>query len=107
MTELKQPALWHVDPEAMGHLLGITAQQYIDSVSGSTASSIVESKVANIVGGYRVVGRQLPYDVVCGKKHIEVRCICKTKNVYFSPSTATGKGRFFCEEDYQKKQKYR
>ena len=103
MTELKQPALWHVDPEAMGHLLGITAQQYIDSVSGSTASSIVESKVANIVGGYRVVGRQLPYDVVCGKKHIEVRCICKTKNVYFSPSTATGKGRFFCEEDYQKK----
>ena len=29
------------------------------------------NKVANIVGGYRVLGHQLPYDVVCGKKHIE------------------------------------
>ena len=36
-------------------------------------------------------------------KHIEVRNICKTGYAYFSPSTATGKGRFFCQEDHDRK----
>tara|TARA_A100000172_G_C2981757_1_gene89629 strand:+ start:119 stop:622 length:504 start_codon:yes stop_codon:yes gene_type:complete len=98
------PVIWNVDPEVVGQAMGITAQEYVDSVSGSTASSVIESKVAQFVDGERVKGSQLPYDVIAGDgRYIEVRCICKTKNVYFSPSTATGKGRFFSEEDYQKK----
>ena len=98
------PVVWNVDPEVVGQAMGITAQEYVDSVSGSTASSIIESKVAQFVDGKRILGKSLPYDVIAGDgRYIEVRCICKTKNVYFSPSTATGKGRFFCEEDYQKK----
>jgi len=55
--------------------------------------------VANKLGGTRVLGKQLEWDVVCPLrkyKKIEVRNICKSK-VSFAPSTATGKGRFFEE----------
>ena len=46
------------------------------------------------------------YDVIVDgreNKHIEVRNICKTGYAYFSPSTATGKGRFFSQEDHDRK----
>ena len=98
--------LWNIDPDQIAQGYGISRKDFIDSVSGSTTSAVTEAKVALLVNGERVVDKQLPYDVIAeGREYeyIEVRNICKTRYVYFSPSTATGKGRFFSEEDHQKK----
>ena len=98
--------LWNVDTKIVAEGYGISEADFIDSVSGSTISFLTETKVAKLLGGKRVKGKQLPYDVIVeGRKNkrIEVRNICKTNYVYFSPSTATGKGRFFCQENHDKK----
>ena len=94
---------WIANPQQIADGYGIDVEEWIDSVSGSTTSFLTEAKVAKLLGGERVKGSQLPYDVVVDgreNKHIEVRNICKTGYAYFSPSTATGKGRFFSQEDH-------
>ena len=97
---------WIANPQQIADGYGIDVEEWIDSVSGSTTSFLTEAKVAKLLGGERVKGSQLPYDVIVDgreNKHIEVRNICKTGYAYFSPSTATGKGRFFCQEDHDRK----
>ena len=97
---------WIANPQQIADGYGIDVEEWIDSVSGSTTSFLTEAKVAKELSGERVKGEQLPYDVIVDgrkHKHIEVRNICKTGYVYFSPSTATGKGRFFCPKDFAKK----
>ena len=96
---------WIANPQQIADGYGIDVEEWIDSVSGSSTSFLTEAKVAKLLGGERVKGSQLPYDVVVEgrkNKYIEVRNICKV-NPKFSPSTATGKGRFFCQEDHVKK----
>jgi hypothetical protein len=98
--------LWNINAEKIAEGYGITLNDFIDTVNGSGTSPLTEVAVANILGGERIVGKQLPYDVVVKERVnqlIEVRNICKTRYVYFSPSTATGKGRYYDENDYQKK----
>ena len=98
--------LWQVNATKVAEGLGLTLEGYLNTVSGSTTSAATEEKVAELLGGKRVLKSQLPYDVIVkdrDNKYIEVRNICKTKYVYFSPSTATGKGRFFSEQDHNKK----
>ena len=93
---------WIANPQQIADGYGIDVEEWIDSVSCSTTSFLTEAKVAKELSGERVKGEQLPYDVIVDgreHKHIEVRNICKTGYVYFSPSTATGKGRFFCPKD--------
>ena len=96
---------WIANPQQIADGYGIDVEEWIDSVSGSTTSFLTEAKVAKLLGGERVKGSQLPYDVVVEgrkNKYIEVRNICKV-DPKFSPSTATGKGRYFCQEDHDKK----
>lgn len=98
---------WNIDAQKVAEGYGISLDDFIETVNGSGTSPITEAAVATILGGIRVKG-QLPYDVIVKERInqlIEVRNICKTKDVYFSPSTATGKGRFYDENDYQKKLK--
>jgi hypothetical protein len=100
--------LWNVDAQKVAEGYGINLNDFIDTVNGSGTSPITEIAVANLLNGQRVIGKQLPYDVIVKERVnqlIEVRNICKTQYVFFSPSTATGKGRFFCEQDYKKKLK--
>lgn len=97
---------WNANPQQIADGYGIDLEEWIDSISGSTTSFLTEAIVAKLLGGVRVKGKQLPYDVIVKERVnqlIEVRNICKTQYVYFSPSTATGKGRFFCQEDHDKK----
>ena len=97
---------WNTNPQQIADGFNVDVEEFFDSVSGTTVSALAESQVAKLLGGERVKGPQLPYDVVVEgreNKHIEVRNICKTGYAYFSPSTATGKGRFFCQEDHDKK----
>ena len=89
---------WIANPQQIADGYGIDVEEWIDSVSGSTTSFLTEAKVAKLLGGERVKGSQLPYDVVVeGRKYkyIEVRNICKV-NPKFSPSTATKCNRFLC-----------
>lgn len=97
---------WKANPEQIAAGYGLDVEEWIDSVTGSTTSFLSEATVAKLLGGTRIKGEQLPYDVIVKDRVnqlIEVRNICKTQYVYFSPSTATGKGRFFCQEDHDKK----
>ena len=97
---------WNTNPQQIADGFNVDVEEFIDSVSGTTVSALAESQVAKLLGGKRVKGSQLPYDVVVegrDNKHIEVRNICKTGYAYFSPSTATGKGRFFSQEDHDRK----
>ena len=97
---------WIADPQKIADGYGIDIEEWIDSVSGSTTSFLTEAKVAQLLDGERVKKSQKPYDVIVEgrrNKYIEVRNICKTNYAYFSPSTATGKGRFFCQEDHDRK----
>jgi len=99
--------LWNIDAQKIAEGYGISVEDFLETVNGSGTSPITEAAVANILGGQRVIG-QLPYDVVVKERInqlIEVRNICKSQYVFFSPSTATGKGRFYDENDYQKKLK--
>ena len=96
---------WNTNPQQIADGFNVDVEEFFDSVSGTTVSALSESQVAKLLGGKRVKGSQLPYDVVVKgrkNKYIEVRNICKV-NPKFSPSTATGKGRFFCQEDHDKK----
>ena len=96
---------WNTNPQQIADGFNVDVEEFFDSVSGTTVSALAESQVAKLLGGERVKGPQLPYDVVVEgrkNKYIEVRNICKV-NPKFSPSTATGKGRFFCQEDHDKK----
>ena len=97
---------WIANPQQIADGYGIDVQEWIDSVTGSTTSFLTEAKVAKLLGGKRVIGSQKPYDVIVEgrrNKYIEVRNICKTNYAYFSPATATGMGRFFCQEDHDRK----
>lgn len=97
--------LWNIDAQKVAEGYGISLDDFIETVNGSGTSPITEAAVATLLGGVRVKG-QLPYDVIAKERInqlIEVRNICKTSSVFFSPSTATGKGRFYDENDYQKK----
>jgi len=97
--------LWNINAQKVAEGYGISLDDFIETVNGSGTSPITEAAVATLLGGTRVKG-QLPYDVVVKERVnqlIEVRNICKTSSVFFSPSTAVGKGRFYDENDYQKK----
>ena len=96
---------WNTNPQQIADGFNVDVEEFIDSVSGTTVSALAESQVAKLLGGKRVKGSQLPYDVIVEgrkNKYIEVRNICKV-DPKFSPSTATGKGRYFCQEDHDKK----
>jgi len=91
-----------VNIENMSSAMGLTVEQYVNTVSGSTHSAISEQWIANKLGGTRVIGKQLEWDVETPDrkyKKIEVRNICKSE-VSFAPSTARGKGRFFEEKTF-------
>jgi hypothetical protein len=97
--------LWNINAQQVAEGYGISLDDFIETVNGSGTSPITEAAVATLLNGTRVKG-QLPYDVIAKERInqlIEVRNICKTSSVFFSPSTATGKGRFYDENDYQKK----
>ena len=71
---------WIANPQQIADGYGIDVEEWIDSVSGSTTSFLTEAKVAKLLGGERVKGSQLPYDVVVEgreNKHIEVRNIVR------------------------------
>ena len=55
---------WIANPQQIADGYGIDVEEWIDSVSGSTTSFLTEAKVAKLLGGERVKGSQLPYDVV-------------------------------------------
>ena len=96
---------WNTNPQQIADGFNVDVEEFIDSVSGTTVSALAESQVAKLLGGKRVKGYQLHYDVVVEgrkNKYIDVRNICKV-DPKFSPSTATGKGRYFCQEDHDKK----
>ena len=98
--------LWNINAQKIADGYGISLDDFLETVNGSGTSPITEAAVAKLLGGERVIGKQLPYDVVVKERInqlVEVRNICKTKSVFFSPSTATGKGRFYDENDYRKK----
>ena len=61
---------WIANPQQIADGYGIDVEEWIDSVSGTTVSALAESQVAKLLGGERVKGPQLPYDVVVeGRKY--------------------------------------
>ena len=92
-----------VDVNTIANAYGMTVEQFVDTISGSTHSAISEQWVANKLNGDRILGEQLEWDVVASHrllKRIEVRNICKTAEISFAPSTARGKGRSFEESTF-------
>ena len=92
-----------VDVNTIANAYGMTVEQFVDTISGSTHSAISEQWVANKLNGDRILGEQLEWDVVASHrllKRIEVRNICKTKQISFAPSTATGVDRSFKESTF-------
>ena len=92
-----------VDVDTIAKALGVSAEEYIESVTGTTLSGISEQWVANKLNAKRILGEQLKWDVVAFhrlRKKIEVRNICLTAEISFAPSTARGKGRFFEESTF-------
>ena len=92
-----------VDVNAIAKAMGVSTEEYVNSITGTTLSGISEQWVANKLNGERILGEQLEWDVVASHrllKRIEVRNICKTEEISFAPSTARGKGRFFEESTF-------
>ena len=92
-----------VDVNTIANAYGMTVEQFVDTISGSTHSAISEQWVANKLNGDRILGEQLEWDVVASHrllKRIEVRNICKSPEISFAPSTARGKGRSFEESTF-------
>ena len=92
-----------IDVDTIANALGVSTEEYVESVTGTTLSGISEQWVANKVNGKRILGEQLEWDVVASHRHlkrIEVRNICKSPEISFAPSTARGKGRFFEESTF-------
>ena len=92
-----------VNVEVVASAYGMTVEQYVDTITGSTHSAISEQWVANKLNGTRVLGRQLPWDTECSHREYkknEVRNICKVKQISFAPSTATGADRSFKESAF-------
>ena len=80
-----------VDVDTIAKALGVSAEEYIESVTGTTLSGISEQWVANKLNAKRILGEQLKGDVVAFhrlRKKIEVRNICLTAEISFAPSTA-------------------
>ena len=92
-----------VDVNAIANAMGVSTEEYVESITGTTLSGISEQWVANKLNGLRILGEQLEWDVVASHrylKRIEVRNICKSVEISFAPSTARGKGRFFEESTF-------
>ena len=92
-----------VDVNAIANAMGVSTEEYVESITGTTLSGISEQWVANKLNGLRILGEQLEWDVVASHrllKRIEVRNICKTAEISFAPSTARGKGRSFEESTF-------
>ena len=92
-----------VNVNAIANAMGVSTEEYVESITGTTLSGISEQWVANKLKGDRILGEQLEWDVVASHrllKRIEVRNICKTEEISFAPSTARGKGRFFEESTF-------
>ena len=92
-----------VDVNTIANAYGMTVEQFVDTISGSTHSAISEQWIANKLNGDRILGEQLEWDVVASHrllKRIEVRNICKSPEISFAPSTARGKGRSFEESTF-------
>jgi|TARA_Y100000034_G_C6778381_1_gene347693 hypothetical protein len=101
---MTKPLEINVDLELIAKAWDLPVKDVIGSITGTTLSAIMESKVAKVLGGTRVEGKQLAWDVETPHrkyKKIEVRNICAIGgNVPFAPSTATGKGRKFDEQEF-------
>ena len=101
---MTKPFEVNVDLDLFAKAWNLSVNDVVSSINGTTLSAIMESKVANVLGGNRVDGKQLAWDVVTPHrkyKKIEVRNICAIGgNVPFAPSTATGKGRKFDEQAF-------
>ena len=92
-----------VDVNAIANAMGVSTEEYVESITGTTLSGISEQWVANKLNGLRILGEQLEWDVIASHRHlkrIEVRNICKSVEISFAPSTARGKGRFFEESTF-------
>ena len=92
-----------VDVNTIAKAMGVSTEEYVESITGTTLSGISEQWVANKLNGLRILGEQLEWDVVASHRHlkrIEVRNICKSVEVSFAPSTARGKGRSFEESTF-------
>ena len=53
-----------VDVNTIANAYGMTVEQFVDTISGSTHSAISEQWVANKLNGDRILGEQLEWDVV-------------------------------------------
>jgi len=60
--------LWNIDAQKVADGYGISLDDFIDTVNGSGTSPITEAAVANILGGQRVINKQLPYDVIAKER---------------------------------------
>ena len=92
-----------VDVNTIAKAMGVSTEEYVESITGTTLSGISEQWVANKLNGLRILGEQLEWDVVASHRHlkrIEVRNICKSVEISFAPSTARGKGRSFEESTF-------
>ena len=92
-----------IDTQKMAAAIGLPVEVFVETVTGSSFSPASEALVAELVGGERLVGKQEAHDVIAEhrtNKKIEVRNICKSAYIYFSPSTAVGKNRSFDEESF-------
>ena len=92
-----------IDVQQLADVYGFPVEVYVETVTGSSFSPTSEALVAELVGGKRLVGKQEAHDVIAEhrtNKKIEVRNICKSAYIYFSPSTAVGKNRSFDEESF-------
>ena len=55
---------WIANPQQIADGFNVDVEEFFDSVSGTTVSALSESQVAKLLGGKRVKGSQLPYDVI-------------------------------------------
>ena len=95
-----------IDVKKIAELIGVSVEVYVETITGSTFADSSEAIVANLLGGYRLTGKQDAFDVIATHrkyKKIEVRNICKSGYTFFCPSTCIGKGRFFTEKEFFEK----
>ncbi len=70
-----------IDVKKIAELIGVPVKVYVETVTGSTFAASSEALVAKLLDGYRLTGKQEPFDVVATHrkyKKIEVRNICKS-----------------------------
>ena len=97
--------LWNVDTKKMADGSGISHENFLGTITGSTFSGISEAKVSEFIGGEVDRGKQTPFDVhayLREKAYVEVRNLMNSPAT-FAPSMTTGGNRYFKEPDFYKK----